>query len=255
MRVSSFASMVMEAVVMTGFILSLLAISDAQVRSSTSYRLESDSINFAGGLSSSSNYTLESTAGEIATGPSDSATYSLRAGYQQMQSVFISMTDPGNVELTPSIGGLTGGTASGSLAVMVLTDSPSGYELTISAENAPAMRKGSDVIDDYVPVASPNPDYSFITGSTDVFFGFSPAGADVINRYRNDTAVCAAGSLSTAQTCWDGLTTTPQAIARGSSNQPSGATTTVYFRVGIGGNAAVPPGEYVATTTLTALPL
>jgi hypothetical protein len=255
MRVSSFAGMVMEAVVITGFVLGFLTVGDAQVRSSTSYRLESDSINFAGGLSSSTNYTLESTAGEIATGPSDSVSYSLRAGYQQMQSVFISMTDPGNVELTPSIGGLTGGTASGSLEVMVLTDSPSGYELTIAAENTPAMQKGVDVINDYIPVASPNPDYSFITGSTDVFFGFSPAGIDVVSRYRNDTAVCGVGALSTAQTCWDGLATTPQAIAQGSSNQPSGATTTVYFRVGIGGTAVVAPGEYVATTTLTALPL
>jgi hypothetical protein len=169
--------------------------------------------------------------------------------------VFISLSDPGDVELTPSIGGLTGGTASGSLSVSVQTDSPSGYELTLTAENAPAMRKGGDVIDDYVAVASPNPDYTFTVGSADVFFGFSPSGVDVVDRYRNDTLVCSAGVLSTAGVCWDGLSTTGQVIARGSSNQPTGATTTVSFKVGIGGVVAVPPGEYVATTTLTALPL
>jgi hypothetical protein len=234
---------------------SLLSLTSAQVSTSSNYWLESDSINFGGGLANSANFSLESTAGEIATGPSDSASFSLRAGYQQMQAVFLSLTAAPEVVMSPDLGGLSGGTANGSTSVLVLTDSPSGYELTLRAELAPALQKGSDVIADYVPIATPNPDLTFNTGPNDVHFGFSPFGSDVVSRYRNDTGLCSSGSLSTALTCWDGLSTTAVPIASGSSNQPSGATTTLYFRVGIGGGVGVLPGTYVATTTLTALPL
>ncbi len=255
MTLRSFTILTAETLVLTGVILSILLVGEAQVRTSTSYKLESDSINFGGGLSSSSNYSLESTGGEIATGKSDSASYSLRAGYQQMQEVFISMTAPGNVIMTPSIGGLTGGTANGSTSVNVITDSPSGYSLTIRAESSPAMQKGADTINDYVPEASPNPDPSFITAATDAHFGFSPQGSDVVLRYRNNSSICSAGSLSTAEVCWDGFSTSEKLLASGGDNQPSGATTTLYFKVELGGNVTRPPGAYIATTTLTALPL
>ncbi len=257
MSVRSLLQSTLQVLLLTIGVFSQLSVGWAQVRTSPSYQLQSDSINFGGGLSTSTDYTLESTAGEIATGPSDSASYSLRAGYQQMQEVFLSMTAPANATMTPPIGGITGGTANGSTSVSVLTDSPSGYQLTFTAESAPAMQKGSDVIADYVPVAAPNPDYSFITGPTDAHFGFSPAGSDVVARYRYDAGFLCnnSGSFSASEVCWDGASTTPLLIALGSANQPGGATTTLYFRVGVGGGVVVPAGEYIATTTLTALPL
>ena len=53
-----------------------------------------------------------------------------------------------------------------------------------------------------------------------------------------------------------GASTTDITIAEGvGSNHPDGATTTVNFRVGIGGNGAVLAGTYTATSTVTALPL
>lgn len=244
-----------KATIITCVVLVLVAVGQAEVRSSPSYQLQSDSINFGGGLSSSSNYVQESTGGEVATGDSDSATYRLRAGYQQMQEVYLSMTAPQNATLTPSIGGLTGGTANGSTSVNVLTDNPAGYTLTFTASTSPAMQKGFDSIADYVPVAAPNPDMTFITGSADAHFGFTPYGTDVVTRYQNNGSVCNVAGSSTIQNCWDGASTTPLTIAEGLANHPSGATTTLYFRVGIGGTIGVPAGEYVATTTLTALPL
>lgn len=243
----------------SGFIIvlvfSLLSLSSAQVRTSTNYQLQSDSVNFAGGFSTSSNYELESTAGEISTGQSDSATYSLRAGYQQMHEAFISISGGADVSLSPSIGGLSGGTANGSTSVSVLTDSPSGYQLSIEASNAPAMQKGGDTIADYVAVASPNPDISFITGASDAHFGFSPEGADIVDRFRDNGSACSIDTGDTTLACWLGLSTTDIVIASGSSNQPTGATTTVNFRVGIGASAGVPAGTYIATTTLTAITL
>lgn len=227
----------------------------AQVRQSTSYQIQSDSVNFGGGLSSSTNYSLESTAGEVATGPSDSASFSLRAGYQQMQEVFISLAGAANVTMAPSIPGVSGGTANGSTTVTVVTDSSSGYQLTISAEGAPAMQKDADTIPDYVPVG--DPDYVFTIGAADSYFGYSPEGVDVVQRFLdNGTDTCNTGSNETAFSCWDGLSTSDVTISSDTNaNHPNGATTTVFFRVGVGGSVVQPPGTYTATTTLTALPL
>jgi len=230
-------------------------IATAEVRTSNNYQLQSDSVNFGGGLTDSASYGLESTAGEIATGLSDSPAYSLRAGYQQMQEVSISMTAAASVVMTPAIGGITGGTANGSTSVSVLTDSPGGYQLGIQAESAPAMRKDSDTIADYVPVANPNPDITFLTVPTQAHFGFSPEGEDIINRFRDDGSFCNVAGNNTPLVCWDGLSVSEKIIAQGSANQPSGATTTVHFRVVVGGSIVIPEGEYVATTTLTAIPL
>lgn len=226
----------------------------AQVMESGSYRIQSDSINFGGGLSTSSNYNLESTAGEIATGESDSASYSLKAGYQQMQSVFISLAGGDNVTMTPSLAGITGGTSNGSTTILVTTDSPSGYELTIEASASPAMQKGGDTIADYSP-AGADPDFTFTTGAADGHFGYTPEGADVVERFLDNGSACNVAGTDTSLSCWDGLSTSPVAIASGGPNQPDGASTTIRFRVGIGGSVSQAPGTYTATTTLTALPL
>ncbi len=255
MAIIEFVSTFFKVLFLTIVTLSIIAPSFAEVRSSNSYQIQSDNINFGGGLSTSTNYSLESTAGEIASGESASDNYELRAGYQQMQEVYISMTAVSPVILSPNLGGITGGTSNGSTSVSVLTDSPSGYQLTISADSSPAMQKGSDTIADYVPVATPTPDMSFSLNVDDAHFGFSPEGTDVTQRWLNDTADCGVGTNSTALVCWDGLSMSEKVVAQGGSNHPVGATTTVHFRLGIGSDATVPAGDYYATTTLTALPL
>ncbi|MCA9363845.1 hypothetical protein KC727_01340 [Candidatus Kaiserbacteria bacterium] len=241
--------------ILTGTSLCSLSSVAAQVMQSASYQIQSDSINVGGGLSSSSNFELESTAGELATGESSSSNYELKAGYQQMQEVFLALTGATAVSLSPTLPGVTGGTANGSTTVTVITDSPSGYQLTIKAEGSPAMQKGADTIADYTP--SGDPDFTFTTGATDSHFGYSPEGVDVVQRFLdNGTDTCNTGSAETAGACWDGLTTSAVAIASNTdANHPLGATTTVTFRVGIGGSVLQPPGTYTATTTLTALPL
>jgi chitodextrinase len=57
-----------------------------EAMSSPSYRIQSDSINNAGDLSTSSNYKIQDTAGETGTGLSDSQSYGVHdAGYQGVQ--------------------------------------------------------------------------------------------------------------------------------------------------------------------------
>ena len=226
----------------------------AQVRSSSNFQIQSDSVNFGGGFSSSTNFAQESTFGEIATGVGSSTNFVLRAGYQQMQDSFLALSAVANVTMTPTIGGVSGGISNGSTTFSATTDNPAGYQLTIAAENGPAMQNGADSIADYVP--SGDPDFTFTTDPTDSHFGYSIGGVDTADRFKNNGALCNVGTTIGPLDCWDGLSTSDAVIAEASSpNQPNGATTTVYFRVGIGGAVVQAPGEYTATTTITLLAL
>lgn len=245
-----------SAFILTTVLVVSLTLVGAQGMQSGSYRIQSDSINFGGGFSTSTSYSLESTGGEIATGESGSATYNLKAGYQQMQAVYIAMAGFGAVSLSPSIPGISGGFSNGSTTVTVTTDSVSGYELQIASSQNPAMQKGADSIADYSPVGAV-PDFTFITDPVDSHLGYSPEGVDIDARFKdNGIATCGGGGSDTVLACWDGLSTSARTVARRTNaNHPNGSTTTLNFRVGIGGSVFQPSGTYLATTTITALPL
>lgn len=252
MREFSFTTI--SSIVLTLLLLLGLPRVMAQVMGSTNYRIQSDSVNLGGGLGTSTSYRLESTAGEVGTGELTSTTYALKAGYQQMQEVYIALTAASSVLLSPSIPGISGGISNGSTTVTVTTDSPSGYTLTILASQNPAMQKGADTIANYTPAGAP--DYTFVTNPADAHLGYSPSGVDIVARFKDNGVSCNTGSGDTLLACWDGLSTSAVAVAqRTSSNQPLGSTTTVYFRVGVGGSVFKASGTYTATTTLTALPL
>lgn len=240
--------------ILTLVVLSSLQLGFAQVATSTNYQLQSDSINFGGGLSTSTNYQQESTFGELGTGQSSSTNYMLRAGYQQMQEVYISITAPSDVLMSPNLDGITGGTSNGSTTVIVTTDSPAGYSLSIESQNSPAMQNPAGAIPDYVQGV--DADYSFAVAGGAAAFGYSPSSADVVQYFRDNTSVCGVGSSDSGLACWAGLTTSPVIVSAGSgSNHPAGTATTFNFRVGVGSGAGVLAGLYTATTTLTALPL
>ncbi|MEN9920586.1 MAG: hypothetical protein RL538_479 [Candidatus Parcubacteria bacterium] len=252
--VSRFVPSLKIAAALTVAVLLCFQLGFAQVATSTNYQVQSDSINFGGGFSTSTNYQQESTFGEIATGNSTSTSYNLYAGYQQMQEVYLSMTTPSDVDLTPSLAGLTGGTSNGSATVTVTTDSPAGYTLTLESQTDPAMQNGIYTIDDYDEGV--DADFSFSVNSGVAHLGFSPSGVDIPIAFKDNGSLCGVGSQDTALACWAGLTTLGTVIAEGpDSNHPDGATTTMSFRVGIGSGAGVETGVYTATTTLTALPL
>ena len=224
------------------------------VMESTNYRVDFDSLNFGGGYSSSSNYQLQDTAGELGSGNSDSTNYQMRAGYQQMNSSYISINGQSLIDLGNSPGIVVSNVAS-STVVNVTTDSYGGYELTIKASTSPALTSGSYYFNDYTP-ASVDPDYAFAVSANDSEFGFAVSGTDVIQRYRNNGSACNAGSFSTASTCWEGLSTTPITVAeRHSSNHPSGTDTTFYYQAGIGTNKIQEAGTYSASITITATAL
>lgn len=229
---------------------------NAEVMSSASYKIQSDSINVGGASSNSTNYKMEDTAGEIATGESSSANYSLKAGYQQMQETYISMTVASDISMDP-LGGVTGGTSNGSTTVIVTTDGAAGYSLSIKASSTPAMMHTtlSTSIADYTP-AGADPDYNFSIVATDGEFGFTPESVDLAQKYKDNGATCGVGALDTADRCWYGLSTTNETIAqRTSANQPAGTETKIKFRTGLGASHIQLNGIYMATTTLTAVSL
>lgn len=227
----------------------------AAVMQSTNYRLQSDSINIGGARGTSGSYKLEDTVGEAGSGLSSSTSYNLSAGYQQTLVNYLAMTAPQNVVMSPSIGGVTGGTANGSTTVTVTTDDPAGYQLTITASTSPAMKSGANSIANYAPGGA-DPDFAFATVVNTGKFGFSPEGTDIAQRYKDNGSICNAGSTDTSLACWDGLTTTARVIAsKASGNHPNGTLTTIRFRTGLGANSGVPNGDYFATTTVTAIAL
>jgi hypothetical protein len=227
----------------------------AQVMNSGSYSIQSDSINFGGGQSSSTNYRSESTFGEVATGESQSTSFALRAGYQQMQEVYLAIAAISDVTLTPTIDGAIGGVANGSATVTVTTDNKSGYELYIKASSSPALVSGVNSFADYTPIGV-NPDFTFSVLAVNSEFAFSPEGNDIVQKYKDDGSTCNAGSLDTTLACWGPLTTGNELISsRTSGNHPSGTATVLRFRAEAGSTSFQSAGIYVATTTVTAIPL
>lgn len=227
----------------------------AAVMTSSNYSIQSDSLNFGGGLSSSTNYTQESTFGEIATGRSESSNYQIRAGYQQMQEVYLSIGSVSDVSLSPSINSTGGGAATGQTSATVTTDSVAGYELYIKASSSPALNSGANFFNDYTP-AGANPDFGFSVGAGTSEFGFTPEGTDVAQEYLDNGSSCNTGSTDTTNACWREFSTTNELISRRTSeNHPSGTETVIKFRAESGASNTQAVGTYTATTSVTAIAL
>lgn len=223
--------------------------------SSSNFKMQNDSVNFGGDRSTSTSYSENDTLGEIATGISSSTNYTVSAGFQQPVNVYISITAANDVVMSPALGGLTGGTSTGATSFIVTTDNPAGYFATIQASSSPALRSAFDSFADYVPLGSA-PDFSYRNSSASSTFAFSVEGTDIASGFKDNGSACGTGSNDTADACWDGLSTTPKTfLSRGSSNQPSGTSITLKFKAAIGQTRIQMDGAYVATSTVTIIPL
>ena len=164
-----------------------------------------------------------------------------------------------NVTLSPSLGGITGGTANGQTQVAVLTNNTTGYNMTIQASTSLGMQ-GVASSTNYIPAYSTTtPDYTFVIPANTARFGYSvnaTTSSDVVQLFRNNGSICnQSGGSATTGNCWFGATTTSVTIINRATATPgTGATTTLSFRVGIAANPipAIPNDTYVATSTLTA---
>lgn len=235
---------------------SLLAgATSASVMDSANYHIEADSLNIGGERQTSTNYIMEDTIGETATGSSDSSSYKLKAGYQQMTESSISVSSPSDVTMSPSIGGVSGGSATGEASWTVTTDEPAGYSLSVKAGSSPALRiDASDYFSDYAPSEAGTPDFNWSVGSSAAEFGFTPEGGDIVQKFKDDGAECGKGSSDTSNACWYNFSTGNESIAYSSSaNHTSGTATKVKFKAESGSSNVQKEGSYTATITVTAV--
>lgn len=241
-----------------GAVFLLLAVSSpvrAYVMQSTNYRMQFDSVNSAGGLSTSTNYRFEDTLGEIASGFSTSTSFNLYGGYQQMSTVSttISMSVSGNVSLLPSIGGLSGGSAYGSTDILVSTNNSTGYSLQLAATSSPALTLGVNSFADYVTTVVDVPDFSWSIANTSSAFGFSASGDDVASAFLSNGSACNVGVVHNSAACWKGFSVTDFVVGSSiSSNAPSYTTTTISMFASAGSNRRQPSGSYSANIVITA---
>jgi hypothetical protein len=227
----------------------------ADEMSSQNYSITSDSVNAGGIFSTSTNYNLEDTAGDIATGISSSTNFLLYAGYQKQQMSDISLTPGSDVIMSPSIAGITGGTANGSSTFTVISDNDPGYMVTIKASSSPALTTGVESFADYTPSGA-MPDFTFSVAAGTSEFGFSPEGSDIDSRFLDNGAACGTGTSDATLSCWDALSTSDQTIVRRmSATASTGSQTILNFRAAVGSGKIQPEGVYVSTTTITILPL
>lgn len=224
------------------------------VAESTNYKIEKDSINFAGtDFSSSTNYVLSDTLGELASGDSTGIFYALLAGYRSSGSYTITISAPENISLSPDLN-TTGGSSEGSGSWTVMTDDPGGYLLYARAGTNPSLQSSSDSFADYGPATSGTPDFDWSVDSSASEFGFTVSGDDTAPTFKDNGSTCATGSSNTADRCWYGLSTSDFLIAsNNNSNSPTGVVTTVKFKAEIGSGKSQTTGSYSANITLTAL--
>lgn len=227
----------------------------AYVMSSDSYRIQSDSINIGGLYQTSTNYRMEDTIGEIATGISTSTSYKLKAGYQQMQEVYISISAPEDVDMG-IIGGLTGGTATSSIAWNVKTDSPAGYNFSVKASTSPVLATSTYSFADYTPTTSTVPDYNWDVGLANSEFGFAPYNtSSQLQKYKNDGNNCNTGSNITDGKCWYNFSTSSEVVVNKSSRTDTdGEDTKINLQAEINTtNGYQEKGTYEATIIATAI--
>jgi len=223
---------------------------------SNSYKIQESSINTGGlDVASSGSYKIMDTIGEVGTGEASSTLYKVKAGYRQMEVDYsISISGGGVAALTPSIGGVTGGTATATTSLTVITDNPLGYSLSIKADTTPALKSGLYSFANYTPTSTGIPDYEWSISNSDSEFGFSPEGTDIKQKYKDDGGSCNTGGSDNPDKCWYGLSTSDESISNSSSaNNPSGTQTTIKLKAESGSAHIQESGAYTATITATAM--
>jgi hypothetical protein len=169
--------------------------------------------------------------------------------------------DPSNVNMVGSISGVTGGTATGTTQFVVLSNNASGYKVTIDFENNAGDHAmmgdidGGDEIRNYAAGAgTPTPNLNASTAAQFAYSVHSSSSADTAPAFWFSAGACNAGTGSATGKCWkspsDG---TPVDVVDKGLASPTGATSTLFFKVRVpSGAVPVPTAQtYTATATLS----
>ena len=228
----------------------------AAVMSSTHYAIQSDDLTPAGSpwlATSSSGYVFRDTLGEVSTGPSNSTSYAVRAGYQEMQETYLTVSSPGTIALAPSIGGISGGTATANGAFYVITDNNAGFTMNVSSANSPAMiLNGIDPTHYFDNYTAGTPTFGWAVNSA-AKFGFTVVPGSqggLATAFNDNGSVCGSGGNSGS--CWNGFATTPTNIINTSSRTSvtPGEEEQINFQAEAQ-NTVLEDGTYQATIVTT----
>lgn len=168
--------------------------------SSTNYTIFADSVDAGGSYSSGGAYGLEDTLGESATDVIDGSTYTIRGGYQAMDWDFIS--------LTISSSSLDLGLANvsqvnqASTTATVTTESPEGYDLTVSNVTGTHL---TDVADGAVTAGSE--EYGVAVSGANASFDNDRGLAIGLSVASSTIAATAAATVLTFKAAISGVTT------------------------------------------------
>lgn len=165
-----------------------------------------------------------------------------------------------NTTMVGSIQGISGGQATGTTFAVVRSNSAAGYTMDIAFTNNPAMRgssTASTAIRNYATSSGMvEPSFAFVASSA-AQFGYTVAASttsDLDPSFLNNGTICNAGASYNANTCWARPSSTNFRIVNRGTSAPTGATTTLTFRVQVPTNPVptVDQDFYIATATLTA---
>ncbi len=252
-RTTAYAACIATGVFLSAVCwLAAASFASAYVASSTNYRIQNDSVSIGGALSTSTNYKAEDTLGETGTGTSTSAAYKLRAGYQQMQTAYLSISAASDISM-PALT-INQDTSAASTTWTVTTDNAAGYTLDIRASASPALVDGGtgESFTDYTEQTPGVKEQWSVTGAYE--FGFSAIGADTTGYGTDTQGDCVAGAnVPSAELLWEGFDgTTDIEMASSSSAALSGAETALCVATEQNGVFA-PSGNYAAALTVTAI--
>lgn len=172
-----------------------------------------------------------------------------------------------DVVMSPSIGGITGGTSNGSTQFAITSNDVAGFRVTVQATTSDGRMVGnassSNSISGYTTSVPGVPDKTFaVNNASGSAFGYTvdaTTTTDVPASFKYTGSTCGgAGATNGGLTyCWIAATSTPYTIINRSMPTFNGipASSTIAFRVMINANPnpTIPNDTYVATTTLTAI--
>jgi len=168
-----------------------------------------------------------------------------------------------NATTSGTINGMTGGEANGSTTAVVLTNSPTGYNMEIAFfDNGTGNAMLSDVwgsesILDY-PSSGGEPTFLFATTGPSAVFGYTVSAydsSDLDPSFLDNGSACNTGSGYTVNRCWMEPTVAGFRIIDRDTAALSGATTTLHFKIYVpnGPTPSLVADVYTATATLTAI--